>query len=232
MTFQPTTPVWRYMSLAKFVWMLQNKQLWLANVKILDDKWEMMPDDSLIDFLRDKMPENFSVDELMMRLAYLVEAWRDETYVSCWNASEHESHALWRIYCPTSEGVAVQTTLDCLQKSVAPLPVSEVSYAPVKDDGQNALRSDLMSSRKRPMFAYEQEVRVVLSKDFSDTMKPNHMTIGCAIPWNPEEHIQRIWLHPESQSWFYESVKELVRILAPSLSDKVSLSKMHISPPF
>jgi hypothetical protein len=166
MTFQPTTRVWRYMSFAKFVWMLQNKQLWLSNVKFLDDKWELMPDSSQINFLINLRPDSLSADDVLDRLRSLVDVYRDETFISCWNASEHESHALWRIYCPTSEGVAIQTTLDCLQKSVAPLPLHEVSYAPFKDDGGNPLRYDIMTARKRPMFAYEQEVRVVLSKDF------------------------------------------------------------------
>jgi hypothetical protein len=40
MTIQPDTKVWRYMSFAKFFWLLQNKQLWFPSLDILDDKWE------------------------------------------------------------------------------------------------------------------------------------------------------------------------------------------------
>jgi len=41
MSLDPATPVWRYMSFGKFVWMLQHKQLWLTNATLLDDKWEL-----------------------------------------------------------------------------------------------------------------------------------------------------------------------------------------------
>ena len=38
MTLEPTAKVWRYISFAKFVWMLQLKKLWLSNAKFFEDK--------------------------------------------------------------------------------------------------------------------------------------------------------------------------------------------------
>ena len=41
------------------------------------------------------------------------------TYACCW-AAGHESEALWRLYCKPPEGVAMRTTLEKLETSVAP----------------------------------------------------------------------------------------------------------------
>src|SRR5580692_9156866 len=38
---QLTRTLWRYMSFAKFVWLLQNKRLWLARADTLNDPWEL-----------------------------------------------------------------------------------------------------------------------------------------------------------------------------------------------
>jgi hypothetical protein len=35
--------VWRYMTFSRFVWLLQNKQLWLSRADLLGDPWELAP---------------------------------------------------------------------------------------------------------------------------------------------------------------------------------------------
>src|SRR5262245_28112928 len=115
---EPTTPVRRYMNFAKFVWMLQMKQLWLANLMFLDDNWEGMFSSEQKNALINGRPSSHSAEDAQNELNYIVSESRNDTFVNCWSASEHESNALWRIYCPTTEGVAIQTTLDRLNNSV------------------------------------------------------------------------------------------------------------------
>ena len=230
MTFEPTTRVWRYMSFAKFVWMLQLKQLWLTNARFFDDKWEVMLDSSQINNIINKRPVSMTAEEVLAKIKDYVTLGRKATFVSCWNASEHESHALWNIYCPTAEGVAIQTTLGRLKKSVGPLPVLEVFYSPKTSD--NVFDLYELAAQKRPMFAYEQEVRVVLVQDLDDHQNPDRITFGTGLSWDPEKHIENIWLHPRTQHWFAESVTEIARLLAPTLSRHVGYSQMSSSPPF
>src|SRR6185436_11217618 len=161
MTLQPNTRVWRYMSFAKFVSLFQKKQLWLANAKLLGDKWEVMPDTSQINSIINNRPSSMSAEDSLTTMKDVVSKLRNDTFVNCWNASEHESHALWRLYCSSSEGVAIQTTLERLKKSVEPLPVLEVKYDSSIEDGKVDDIHRLVS-QKRPMFAYEQEVRIIL----------------------------------------------------------------------
>jgi hypothetical protein len=229
MAFSPTTRVWRYMSFAKFVWILQMKQLWLTNARFFDDKWEVAMDGSQINRIINNRPSSMTAEDVLTQIKNYVTFARKATFVSCWNASKHESHALWRIYCPTSEGIAIQTTLDRLRKSVEPLRILEVFYTPNADNDISDPYK--LAAQKRPMFAYEEEVRVVLVQDLDDHQHPDRTTFGTGLPWDPEAHIENIWLHPEAPHWFAETVTETVRRLAPKLSRQVWYSKMNTTPP-
>jgi len=218
MTLQPATRVWRYMSFAKLIDILQKKKLWLSSAELLDDKWEVMPDSQQLNSIINKRPSSISAEAVFEQTANTVKVQRKQTFINCWTASEHESHALWRIFCPSPEGVAIQTTLDRLKKSVG-LPVLEVMYGSKETNGTMPDVYKLVT-QKRPMFAYEQEVRVVLVRDLSDPDHPEHRTVGAEINWDPELHLENIWIHPEAPFWFCETVTEAVLRLAPKLCDE------------
>lgn len=230
MTLQPSTPVWRYMSFAKYVYLLQTKQLWLSNAKFFDDKWEGMFIGQQLNTIVNNRPASVSAEDTLESAKDLVTKLKKQAYINCWTASEDESHALWRLYCHTAEGVAIQTTLDRLQKSVG-VPVLEVNYNPRIADSTTPDPLTLVT-QKRPMFAYEQEVRLVLIQDFDDPRHPERITFGSELRWDPELHLENIWVHPEAQSWFMESVTEITRLLAPKICGRVWWSKMNSSPPF
>jgi len=225
--------VWRYMSFAKLVWMLQKKQLWMSAAELLGDKWEVMLDTPQLNTVIKKRPPDYSAQAATERAASIIRELRKQTFVNCWTASEHESHALWRIYCPSSEGVAIQTTLNRLRESVG-LPVHEVVYGIHGTDGRTPDVTKLVT-QKRPMFAYESEVRIVLVNDFADKNNPERITVGVGVDWDPERHLEHIWVHPDAPFWFMETVTETVRQLAPGLShDGIPLvpwSRMNSSPP-
>lgn len=234
MTLQPNIRVWRYMSFAKFVSILQRKRLWLSSAELLDDKWEVMLDSSQLNYIINKRPSSLTAEAALEQIAKIVKVHRKQTFINCWTASEHESHALWRLFCPSPEGVAIQTTFDRLKKSV-PVPVLEVTYGTHETDDMTPDVSKLVT-QKRPMFAYEQEVRIVLEHDYSDLGPPERKMIGTELDWDPELHIENIWMHPEAPFWFAETVTEIVRRLAPKLCDggipRVWYSKMSSPPPF
>lgn len=234
MEIDANTRVWRYMSFAKLVWLLRKKQLWLTNVELLDDKWELVPDTVQLNSIINNRPESLSAEQVTENLAKSVQNLRKQTFVNCWTASEHESHALWRIYCPSSESVAIQTTFERLKNSIG-LPILEVSYE-TPDVKHSMLNVKNLVAQKRPMYKYEQEVRIVLVENFTDPKHPDRKTIGAGVDWDPEMHLENIWVHPEAPFWFIETVTEIVQLLAPKLSRQgftpVVWSKMNSSPPF
>jgi hypothetical protein len=229
--------VWRYMSFSRFVWLLQKKQLWLSRADLLGDPWEISLAGNQLEHviarqpitplsLSEKMPET-----AMQRSERIIKMWRRKTFVCCWSASEHESHALWRIYCRSVEGVAVQTTLGRLQESVGGLPVYRVTYEIPGSRRQTPTLPDLVA-KKRPAFAYEREVRVVLSTDRKDGPDSEREILGHGLDWDPEKNLEQIRIHPEADNSFMETVAALVELYAPALKDRVALSEMNARPPF
>jgi hypothetical protein len=222
------------MSFAKLAWMLQTKQLWLSAIETLGDQWEVTFDTPQLNTIINRRPLTDSAAAATARAAPTISALRRRTFVNCWSAGEHESHALWKVFCPSSEGVAIQTTLARLRESL-PLPVLEVEYGPHGSDGTSPDVRRLVA-QKRPMFAYEREVRIVLEKNLDDAQHPERRTVGAGIPWDPGQHLERVWVHPEAPFWFIETVTETVQRLAPALSDQghvlVCWSQMNLRPPF
>ena len=222
---------WRYMSFSRFVWMLQKRQLWLSRADFLGDPWE-------ISLAGNQLAQSISTapispvgepprEPTMQRFERIIKAWRQKTYVSCWSAQAHESHALWRIYCPTSEGVAIQTTLAKLNFSVGDLPTFRVTYLTPGSSKRTPTLTELATT-KRPMFAYEQEVRILHLIDDDAPTVP----VGFALPWDCEQHVDTICVHPEADQSFMDTVIAAVATYAPSLKDKVVWSAMNARPPF
>jgi hypothetical protein len=226
--------VWRYMSFPKFAWLLQKKQLWLARADLLGDPWEISLAGDQLDFVISRHPITPIDDEkiresAMERSARINKLWRMTTFVSCWNCGDHESNALWRIYCGDTDGVAIQTTFGKLRSSVAPLPLYHVEYGTPGSQRRTPSLPDLVT-KKRLMFAYEQEIRVVLST--SGRSLPEHEVFGYAHLWSPEEIVESIRVHPLAQPWFMEVVVATVAQYAPSLRDHIAWSSGRERPPF
>lgn len=233
MTLQPSDYVWRYMSFAKFVFLLEQKQLWFSPADRLDDKWELMPSRQQLDIIIQNRHTSITEEDARDELSESVKKLRKHTYINCWTASDFESHALWRIYCPSSEGVAIQTTFDRLKKSVS-FPVVEVKYD-ISNENIATLNAMSLVTQKRPMYSYEKEVRIVIFGVDRDPINPSRETLGAKIDWDPELHIENIWVHPEASHWFMKTVSETVKRLAPKISTdgnpRVWWSKINTVPP-
>ena len=167
-------------------------------------------------------------ESAMQRSARIITKWRRKTFINCWSASEHESHALWRIYCQTIEGVAIQTILAKLQASVVDLPVYEVTYGIPGNTRKTPTLEDL-ATKKRPMFAYEHEIRIL---HLIDDDYPEPIPDGFGVPWSAEQYVESIRVHPETDQSFLDSVTAVVKSYAPTLKSKVKRSDMNARPPF
>jgi hypothetical protein len=230
------TRVWRYMSFSRFVWLLQKKKLWLSRADQLGDPWEISLAGSQLEHVISRHPitpiGETKRETAMERSERIIRHWRQNAFISCWSASEHESHALWRIYCGSADGVAIQTTFARLResvgKSVGKLFLCKVTYETPGDRRQIPTIFDLVT-KKRPMFAYEQEVRVV--KDATAEV-PKQELLGYPLDWNPETIVESIRVHPEADFSFMETVTETVGHYAPALKDSIVWSAMKERPPF
>jgi hypothetical protein len=226
------TKVWRYMSFSRFVWLLQKKKLWLSRADRLGDPWEISLAGSQLDHVISLHPITPIGEErrktAMQRAERINKLWRQNTFISCWSASVDESHALWRIYCGSAEGVAIQTTFARLRESVGELLLCKVTYETPGTRRQTHTLVDLVT-KKRPMFAYEQEVRVVW--DATDEV-PKQELLGYPLDWNPETIVESIRVHPDADLSFMETVTATVGHYAPALKNSIVWSAMRDRPPF
>jgi hypothetical protein len=195
------------------------KQLWMSRADRLGDPWEISLAGNQLEHVISRHPITPITDRpirpktetAMQRSERINRLWRQRTFISCWNASDHESHALWRIYCGSSDGVALQTTFARLRQSVGGLPVYSVAYEIPGMRRQTPTVVDLVT-KKRPMFAYEQEVRVV--RDATSESFPEEV-LGYPLEWNPELILQSVLIHPEADFSFMETVTVAVAHYAP-----------------
>lgn len=225
--------VWRYMSFSRFVWLLQKKRLWLSRADRLGDPWEISLAGEQLQHVIARRPippiGGPRTESAIARSARIVKQWRQDTFVNCWNFSDHESHALWRIYCGSTDGVAIQTTFGKLQQSVGELPVYKVTYGIPGSRRQTPNLIDLVT-KKRPMFAYEQEVRIV--RHAPGEHSPDQEILGYALEWKPGTNLESIYIHPDADLSFKETVTATVTRYAPALKDSVVWSAMKEPPPF
>ena len=219
--------VWRYMSFSRFVWLLEKKVLWLSRADLLGDPWEIALAGAQLEHVLTTAPPG-RVDSPPVgyekkgnryetereRAERIIRMWRQQTFVNCWSSCPHESHALWRIYCRSDEGVAIQTTLPKLKSSVGDREVLPVVYEQPGRHRKTPTHSALVTS-KRPMFAYEQEVRIV---DWDEDREIESEIVGRGVPWDPEEHLESIRTHPDADKSHLEILHAVVKKFAPKLA--------------
>jgi hypothetical protein len=90
------------------------------------------------------------------------------------------------------------------------------------------MRDDLIT-KKRPMFEYEHEFRIV---HIWEEANPDDTVAGYALEWHPEQWVQSIRVHPEEDEAFAETVAKVVEQYAPLLKDRIQWSSITEPPPF
>lgn len=223
-------PVWRYMSFAKFVWAIQNKCLWLSRADLLGDPWEISLSGKQLQHVIAHHPIS-PVGEALRETAIeraqrIIGLWRSNTFVSCWNKSPHESNALWKIYCKDTDGIALQTTHEKLHQIKGRHSLHSVTYQIPGSNRTTPTHTDLVT-KKRPMFAYEEEVRIV----FHDENNETGASKGVRLDFDFEHLIESVRVHPEANELFFDTVQKIVYTYAKDFAGSVIRSDMALRPP-
>ena len=136
---------------------------------------------------------------------------REKVVISSWHINEYESFAMWQIFTQNSEGLAIQSTVNRLQKSLElethfKQYIGEVNYIDYKKEHIPFDDSFFPFLFKRKSFQYEREVRII--SDLSD----KNITIneGMKIDVDIKQLIEKIYIHPKSENWYKKLVIELV----------------------
>jgi hypothetical protein len=206
--------LWRYMSLEKFLAVIQTRSLYFSRLSEFRDKYEGLcpiawqgpvTDVSHLPGLTSaaqsddwqQIPLNIPDGKLLKD-----ENLPDEMYVSCWHSAHEESAAMWSLYSGNS-GIAIKTTSDRLGDSLRSCQ-RDIELAAVE---YMQITPGLLSSRpwtiKRPSFQHEREIRAA-------TRDPACQNPGLLISVDIEVLIGEIHISPESDAWIEDVVKDVV----------------------
>jgi hypothetical protein len=254
--------IWRYMNFASFVSLLQRKALFFTSIAALQksDPLEGALPIAIANFpveeLNNYVDENDNIDEeekseFKAKLKFISEAKEDyrwmkpielySNFVNCWHINEYESLAMWKLYCSTQEGIAIQSTYRRLEDSFIDTEVSPrygggrrimplvrmINYvdhfdisAPIVDPS-----FPYLYFLKHKSFEHERELRAMLfiggtvqnDKPQLINLLPESVPIeyekysGIYFPVDPLILIENIFAAPNSPIWFYELIEKTIK---------------------
>ena len=203
----PDTIVWKYLDLSKFLDLLLSKKLFMSRSDKFEDQYEGTFSEPTYEEIK-----KLAVDNPDFLNYYKTH--REKVAVSSWHINEYESFAMWQIFTQNSEGLAIQSTIERLQKAVKPETnfdqhIGEVNYIDYKKEYIPFDDLFFPFLFKRKSFQYEREVRII-----TDTSKSNlKLNEGLKINVDINQLIEKIYIHPKSENWYKKLVIELVERL-------------------
>lgn len=226
-----TAKIRRYINLAKLTSILQKKALFLSRLDLLGDPLEGSWSKASTEYFRKHVG-----DEDADRLSIVHKVLKKRSWVSCWHCADSESEALWRLYSPDNQGIAIQSTVGRLVEAIPPVStyqrtdhgsdlfqevelsgVSRVRYVDYSKDGPHLNNTIGPLLCKRVSFAHEKELRAIVQLlplgigDRKGLQNAPEGAKGLYRNIQVEKFIQNIYIDPLAPDWFLDLVKDLVR---------------------
>ena len=227
--------VWRYMSLAKFIWLLKEKKLFLSRLDELGDPYEGSHTVKTIERLQEWLKRR-GIPDRWTDLSADYRWNRAHTVVCCWHVNDYESEAMWRLYSNQGNGVAIQSTYGDLVKSIEnehEVYIGCIQYIDYSNDMFPSANIYDPAMHKRVAFSHEREVRLVLNQIMaSEPSKGAETGPQTTINWDPDVWVQKIYIDPYAPGYFFDAVNTVIGSLAPNLLPRVEWSRMREPPRF
>jgi len=203
----PNTVVWKYLDLSKFLDLLLSQKLFMSRSDKFEDQYEGTFSEPTFEEIK-----KLSIDNPDFLNHYKIH--REKVAISSWHINEYESFAMWQIFTQNSEGLAIQSTIGRLQRSLLlendfEQYIGEVNYIDYKKELIPFDDSFFPFLFKRKSFQYEREVRVITDIGASDIQ----INEGLKISVDINELIEKIYIHPKSENWYKKLVIQLVKQL-------------------
>jgi hypothetical protein len=203
----PNTVVWKYLDLSKFLDLLMSGKLFMSRSDKFEDQYEGTFSEPTFEEIK-----KLSIDNPDFLNYYKTH--REKVAISSWHINEYESFAMWQIFTQNSEGLAIQSTIGRLQRSLVPeinfkQYIGKVNYIDYKKE--HIPFDDLFFPFlfKRKSFQYEGEVRIITDIGESDIKINDGLKINVDI----NQLIAKIYIHPKSENWYKNLVIQLVKQL-------------------
>jgi hypothetical protein len=204
------------MTLAKFIALLDTRSLFFCRLDCLGDEYE-----GVLPRRRRREPSTPTIEaEEARRL-------RMSCFVNCWNMSDEESEALWRLYGAQDASVAIRSTYESLIDVVRQNEGVYLGLIHYGNDDTNCIGTDCLSPimRKRLAFRHEEEVRFVRV-----VKAAGEEPTGIDIPVDLDRLIRGVYIDPYAPEWFENVVRAVVFRFAPALKQRVTWSSIKGHP--
>jgi hypothetical protein len=241
-----TCKVSRYLDFASAVSQLQTETLFFSRSDLFQDKHE-----GTITRLQaeacERIAANFNAPQLEDIMIVSRKCVRKAIFINCWHLNDFESEAMWQLYCPNGQGIAIQTTYSKLAKWTIALPktvmgtVTYIDYESEKFDLRNPLNAFM---HKRRSFTHESEVRIIYS-DLEKLRKYDNKTVsdlekaeqdlsgqpsGKSLEFPLEKNVDFLFVNPYAPEWYFEVFRQLVLALKPKLAGRIQKSELKELP--
>ncbi len=222
----------KYMDITKFISMLFKQSLFFCRVDKLEDKFEGTSHQT-------NFEERVRAVKQMQNSGRLPTSWNDakirenqkgiETNeklqrslncINCWNISNGESAALWKIYSNFSQGIMIQSSvlklIGAFQNTEQELGMSEVQYALYNETTLPYGNSNYPFLYKQKAYNYEDEIRLLYSltdkaENWQYDWTQEEVEEGVYIKVDLEKLIDKIVLSPYSPKWFFELITDITK---------------------
>lgn len=200
------------MTLTKFLSLLEKRALFFCRSDMLNDPFE-----GSYPRLNVKNRPNDLFKPLLSRAFKGV---RKFILLNCWNISEHESAALWKLYAKDDEGIAIQTTFDRFKASFGNTgkpsvhigKVNYIDFTKESFDERNCFFTPFLYKMKS--FEYEREVRALLAI-YPDNIKDNKELAtasavfekGVFVDVDLNKLIENVYVSPTAQECFKDIIE-------------------------
>jgi hypothetical protein len=224
---------WRYMDLAKLLSLIVKRELYLRRLDLLPDKFEGTFPRLALAALTEAYSRSTDIlftqpspaEVAKTHLDFTIKQ-RKRMYVNCWHLGNHESEAMWRIYCG-EDGVAIVLPYAVLRPAISngSAWIGTVKYLDYKTAVLSIGNVFRVALHKRQEFSYEKEARIV---SFGANPNPSPDDAGppfITIPWDIEL-IQKIVVNPYAADWYLATIRETLERLSPGMGSRVVASDM------
>jgi hypothetical protein len=175
--------LWRFLDFTKYVSMLDQGALFFTRADQLADPFEGA-------YARPNRVQRNHDEQRRFKRRMLL---------NCWHQNDHESAAMWRLYLKSEDGVAVQSTLERLERAFADDEQVRVAAVKYVDYERDCIPDDDEIApffHKRRAFEYERELRVLRCSD-TPLEEP-----GRYFETDLGSLIERVVVSPTAEAWF------------------------------
>ncbi|MGM0563660.1 MAG: DUF2971 domain-containing protein [Pseudomonadota bacterium] len=223
--------IWRFVSIEEIFSILVRRRLFIKRVFFFRDPYEGYRSKKYYDFLKrriessQKLLIDNSEEGIKQVLGNFKTAQKNALkthYASCWHANEHESAAMWDAYSNIGVVVAIKTNVKNLKESLQEnrqiySNIGMVKYIDYESGEESTSIAESSSIyQKRRSFEHEKELRLTVLDLMSSILEDHQLSIGAELHVSPEILIEEIYLHPDSEDFFVETMKETFKKLGYS----------------